>query len=193
MNGTFIQARENPLFRIVLWEDLEYRDVDAAELYEDVPFTGIAHDYDTKTGSLVKEKSYWNGGTHGFVKLWYPSGQTKFECRYFHGDTYGELKEWHENGRLKRHEVCWGSEFPLRRKEWDVVGNLINSYYIKDDESNFGYYLRAKKSKRSTLHLRANWASIRRSGLIDFNKRIQIYLFEHPFVGIEPQRDIRRT
>jgi hypothetical protein len=188
MSETLVQIPTHSFFKTVLVDDLEYRAADAAELYQDVPFTGIAYDYDEKTDSIISETSYWNGGIHGFVKQWHPSGQTRLECRYFHGDFYGELKEWHENGQLKKHGVYCGSYIPLWRKEWDIVGNLINSYYIKDDERKLNYYSHEKKSKRETLYLRANWASAEKSpGLIDFNKQIQLYLFKHPFVGIEPK------
>jgi antitoxin component YwqK of YwqJK toxin-antitoxin module len=188
MNKTVIKIPKNTFFTTALSEDFDYRPEDAAWLYEGVPFTGIAYDYDTKTGKLTDETSYWNGGIHGFVKLWYPGGQVKLECRYFAGDFSGDLKEWYESGQLKRHGVYWGSEYPLRRKQWDEQGNLIEDYHIEDDESNFSYYIVRKKHKKSTLPLRKNWASIRRTGLIDFNKRIQLYLREHPFTAIEPKK-----
>jgi hypothetical protein len=188
MNETLIQAPANPIFNTALWIDLDYRPEDAAELYEGKPFTGLSYDYDAKTGNLIKEKSYWEGGLHGFIKEWYPNGQTRLECRYFHGDLYGDLKEWHENGRLKREVVCWSSLYPLKRKIWDEVGNLIESYDIKNDERKFIHYVEDKKHTKQTLPLRRNWASTRRGGLIDFNKQIQLYLREHPFTSIEPKK-----
>jgi hypothetical protein len=188
MNEILIQAPTNALFNTALWIDLDYRPEDSAELYKGVPFTGIVYDYDTKTGNLIEEASYWEGGIHGFVKQWYPSGQIKGECRYFHGDLYGDLKEWHENGRLKREVVCWSSLYPIKRKIWDVVGNLIESYSISDDERKFAHYKEDKKDTKETLPLRKNWASTRSPGLIDFNKRIQLYLRDHPFTAIEPKK-----
>jgi antitoxin component YwqK of YwqJK toxin-antitoxin module len=188
MDKIAIQAPRHPYFKTALWEDFDYRPEDSAELYEGQTFTGIAYDYDTKTGNLIKEQSYWDGGLHGFVKLWYPSGKIKLECRYFAGDFYGNLKEWYENGCLKRHGIYWGSYCPLIRKIWDEEGSLTEDYHIKNDERKLSYYTGRKKNVRQTLYLRRNWASTRHPGLIDFNKQIQLYLRENPFIGIEPRK-----
>jgi MORN repeat variant len=188
MNEILVQAPTNPLFNTALWIDLDYRSEDSAELYEGMPFTGLVYDYDTKTGSLIKEKSYWNGGLHGFVKEWHSNGQVRLECRYFHGDIYGNLKEWHENGTLKREVICWSSLYQLRRKTWDEFGNLTEIYYIKDDKDRLKRYMHRKKNTKRTLPLRKNWVSIRSPELIDFNKRIQLYLRTHPFTAIEPKK-----
>jgi hypothetical protein len=187
MNKILIQAPTNSLFKTVLWIDLDYRPEDSAQLYEGIPFTGLAYDYETATGNLIREESYWNGGLQGFVKEWYPNGQVRLECRYFAGDFCGDLKEWYENGQLKRHGVYWGSEYPLREKTWNEEGILTGDYRIEDDQSTFNRYIHRKKHTKATLHLRRNWASSRRPGLIDFNRQIQLYLREHPFFGIEPK------
>jgi antitoxin component YwqK of YwqJK toxin-antitoxin module len=188
MNKIAVIVQKHPYFKTVLWEDLEYRPEDSAELYEGKTFTGLAYDYDAKTGRLTQEKSYWDGGLHGFVKLWYPSGQVKLECRYFAGDFYGNLKEWHKNGQLKRHGIYWGSYYPIKEKIWDEEGEILENYCIKDDERKLESYTKRKKNNKETLSLRSNWASNRYLGLIDFNKQIQLYLREYPFLGIEPKQ-----
>jgi hypothetical protein len=188
MNQIEILIPKHPYFKTALWEDFDYRPEDSAELYKGQTFTGMAYDYDTRTGSLIKEESYWDGGVHGFIKMWYPNGQVKFETRYFHGGSCGESRAWYDNGLLKRASFTWGGHYVLKQKIWDEYGKLIENYRIQDNESDLRYYIERKKHNKATLHLRRNWASTRHPGLIDFNKQIQLYLRENPFIGIEPKQ-----
>lgn len=70
---------------------------------------------------------YELGTLHGPYKIWYESGQLKFEAVYNRGELDGTLVSYWDNGQMKRKESYVDGTFN-EGQVWDVDGNELTYY-----------------------------------------------------------------
>ena len=109
------------------------REVDREELVErkgvtyqvnsDLPFTGVAVEYDKSNGKKKYECRYKDGKKNGVEIAYWKNGQKSSQYNYNLGKKDGVQLTWHDNGQ-KRDEWHYKDGLCSREpKAWDSEGN----------------------------------------------------------------------
>lgn len=71
---------------------------------------------------------------HGVWRGTYPDGKPCTTVRYTRGVRTGLYREWYPNGVLAESSVYDWDGSVLKRKTWDLQGNLMDSYNREKEE-----------------------------------------------------------
>lgn len=127
--------------------DLTYNEDDGLYYLNGELFSGLA--YSMRDGAFRDaEISYENGTRSGLTREWYSPGHLALHETYFDGMLHGSARSWYENGQLEEEgEYEYG--VVLWEKSWDESGNILSSYSLEKDSSQYEFLQKLREIYRS--------------------------------------------
>ena len=94
------------------------------------PFTGIV--FELQNDQVINETTYVEGVEDGVERSWYLNGQVESMGENRWNRSHGPFKMWYPSGQLK-YEGLTELGHVIWRKGWSEEGNLISEYKIEND------------------------------------------------------------